>query len=158
MKRVTIDQGDRVRLEYVGRFEDGSVFATSSPDVAAEHDLLTPETGDDPSPLSFTVGRNEVIAGLESAVVGMSVGETATVTVPPAEGYGEHDPEKVREYDPETFEGMVGKPPEIGLHVEAQNDLHGDVTAITDDTVEVDFNHELAGRTLVFDIEILAVE
>lgn len=150
---MSIHRGDRVRLAYVGRFEDGTVFATSSADIAAEHGLAA-----DGDPLSFTVGRGDVIAGLEEAVVGMSVGETATVTVPPADGYGDRDPDRVREYDPETFEAMVGLPPEIGLHVRAQNDLHGDVTAVTDDAVEVDFNHELAGRTLVFEVEILEIE
>jgi len=156
---VTIEQGDRVRLGYVGRFEDGTVFGTSRADVAREHGLLPDERADaEPSPLSFTVGANEVIAGLESAVVGMAVDETATVTVPPADAYGEHDPERVREYAPETFEAMVGAPPEIGDHVEAKNDLHGDVTAVTENAVQVDFNHELAGRTLVLDIEVLAVD
>jgi peptidyl-prolyl cis-trans isomerase B (cyclophilin B) len=67
------------------------------------------------------------------------------------------DDEKIREYDPEAFEEMVGQEPEVGLHVEAMNDLHGDVTAVRDDAVQVDFNHELAGRTLVFDIEVLDV-
>lgn len=156
---MSIQQGDRVRLDYVGHFADGSVFATTKWDVAADHDLI--EAGhDEPSefsPLTFTVGRNEIIGGLEEGVVGMEAGEEATVTVPPEAGYGEHDEEKLREYDPETFEGMVGKPPEIGLHVEARNDLHGNVTAITDDAVQVDFNHELAGRTLVFDVRILDV-
>jgi peptidyl-prolyl cis-trans isomerase B (cyclophilin B) len=99
-----------------------------------------------------------VIEGLDRAVVGMTVGEERTVTVPPEDAYGEHDPERVREYDAETFEEMVGRPPEVGLHVEARNDLHGDVTAVVDGTVRVDFNHELAGRTLVFDVEVLGVE
>ncbi|CCQ37765.1 FKBP-type peptidylprolyl isomerase [Natronomonas moolapensis 8.8.11] len=154
---MPIEQGDRVRLDYVGRFEDGTVFATSRPAVATEHDLLPPEEGD-PTPLSFTVGAAEVIDGLESAVIGMKVGAEATVRVPPEEAYGEHDPDRVREYDPEAFEAMVGEPPEIGTHVEAKNDLHGDVTAVTDESVQVDFNHELAGRTLRFDIEVLDVE
>jgi FKBP-type peptidyl-prolyl cis-trans isomerase 2 len=155
---VPIEEGDRVRLDYVGRFEDGTVFATSRPAVAEEHGLLPPGEADGPAPLSFTVGAAEVIDGLESAVVGMTAGEEATVRVPPAEAYGEHDPDRVREYDPEAFEAMVGEPPEIGTHVEAKNDLHGDVTAITDESVQVDFNHELAGRTLVFDVEIIEVE
>ena len=154
---VSVEPGDRVRLEYVGRFEDGTVFATSDASVAAEHGLV-PEEGDrEPTPLSFTVGRNEVIEGLDGAVVGMTAGEEATVTVPPEEGYGQYDPERVREYDVEAFEAMVGRTPEIGLHVEARNDLHGDVTAVVGDTVEVDFNHELAGRTLVFELRLLEV-
>ena len=69
----------------------------------------------------------------------------------------EYDPDRVREYDREAFEAMVGQPPEIGLHVEAENGLHGDVTAVTEEAVQVDFNHELAGKTLVFDLEVLEV-
>jgi len=132
------------------------VFATSDPGVAEEHGLVSTEAegGPDPTPLSFTVGRDEVIEGLDEAVLGMTVGEEATVTVPPEKGYGEYDPERVREYDIDEFEAMVGTEPEIGLHVEARNDLHGDVTAVVGDTVEVDFNHELAGRTLVFDLRV----
>jgi len=157
---VRIEAGDHVRLSYVGRFEDGSVFATSDAEVAAEHGLIPPEERADAelTPLTFTVGAGEVIEGLDEAVVGMDVDEEATVTVPPEKAYGEYRDDRVREYDPETFEGMVGKPPEIGLHVEAKNDLHGDVVSVTEDSVQVDFNHELAGKTLVFDVRVLAVE
>jgi peptidyl-prolyl cis-trans isomerase B (cyclophilin B) len=158
MTGVTIEAGDEVRLEYVGRFEDGSVFATSKHDVADAHGLIAEDAeSQDFTPLSFIVGAGEVIEGLDDAVAGMEPGEEATVTVPPEDAYGDHDPERVREYDPDTFEGMVGTAPTIGMHVEAQNDLHGDVTAITDDSVQVDFNHELAGKTLVFDITIVDV-
>jgi len=154
---VSIEPGDQVRLDYVGRFEEGSVFTTSKYRVAREHGLDGTRDAEEFSPLTFTVGREEVIEGIEEAVVGMSAGEEATVTVPPEKAYGEYDPDRAREYDPETFEGMVGQPPEIGLHVEAENDLHGDVTAISEDAVQVDFNHELAGKALVFDLHILAV-
>lgn len=153
-----VGPGDRVAVAYVGRFEDGSVFATSDPAVAADNDLAPAADETERSPLTFTVGAGEVIAGLDDAVVGMRVGEERTVTVPPEDAYGEYDDEKIREYDAETFEGMVGQAPAVGLHVEAQNDLHGDVTAVVDGVVRVDFNHELAGRTLVFDLELLAVE
>ncbi|MFB6308748.1 MAG: peptidylprolyl isomerase [Haloarculaceae archaeon] len=149
-----VEPGDRVRLDYVGRFEDGTPFATSDNALAEKHDLLP--DGTDATPLAFTVGRGEVVPGLDEAVVGMTVGEEATITVPPEAGYGEHDPDRVREYDPETFERMVGRPPTVGLHVEADNGLHGDVTGVSD-TVQVDFNHEFAGRTLVFEITVLDI-
>jgi peptidyl-prolyl cis-trans isomerase B (cyclophilin B) len=150
----TVSPGDRVEVDYVGRFEDGTVFATTDPDVAADHGLA-----DDPdrAPLSFVVGAGEVIPGLDDAVVGTTPGETTTVTVPPAEAYGAHDPEKVREYDAETFEAMVDAPPRVGDHVEAANGRHGDVVAVADGVVRVDFNHELAGRTLVLDVRVRAV-
>ncbi|RDI69955.1 FKBP-type peptidyl-prolyl cis-trans isomerase [Halopelagius longus] len=157
---MAIEPGDRVTVEYVGRFEDGSVFDTSDYEVAEDSGLLGARGEDrtDYSPLSFTVGEGEVIEGLETGVVGMEAGEEATLTVPPEEAYGEFDADRVREYDAESFEGMVGRSPEVGLHVHAQNGLHGDVTAVRDDTVEVDFNHELAGKTLVFEVEVVDVE
>ncbi|MFW5977753.1 MAG: FKBP-type peptidyl-prolyl cis-trans isomerase [Halohasta sp.] len=154
-----IETGDSVTIEYVGRFEDGSVFDTSRYEVANEHGLAEAQEteADDYGPLSFTVGEGDVIEGLDEAVVGMSEGEEATVTVPPEKAYGEFNPEWIREYDAETFEGMVGQPPEVGLHVHAENGLHGDVTAVRDGVVEVDFNHELADTTLVFEIEVVGV-
>jgi FKBP-type peptidyl-prolyl cis-trans isomerase 2 len=160
MTTVSAEPGDSVQVAYVGRFESGSVFATSDPEVAVEHDLDDAQ-GKDPAafePLTFTVGRGDVIEGLDDAVVGMAAGEAATVTVPPERAYGDHSAERVREYEREAFEAMVGEEPAVGLHVQAQNDLHGDVVAVTEDAVTVDFNHELAGKTLVFDLQVLAVE
>ena len=156
---MSIETGDSVTIEYVGRFEDGSVFDTSRYEVADEHGLVEAQETeeDDYGPLSFTVGEGDVIEGLDEALVGMEDGETDTVTIPPEKGYGEFNPEWVREYDPQTFEGMVGNPPEVGMHVHAENGLHGDVTAVREDMVEVDFNHELADTTLVFEIEVVGV-
>lgn len=156
---MSIIEGDSISIEYVGRFEDGGVFDTSRYAVAAEAGLDEAQENDedDYGPLSFTVGEGEVIEGLDEAVIGMSDGEESTVTISPEKAYGEFNPEWVREYNPETFEGMVGNPPEVGMHVHAENGLHGDVTAVRDDIVEVDFNHELADQTLVFEIEIVGV-
>ena len=157
---MPIEPGDGVTIHYVGRFEDGSIFDTSRQEVARHEDLITAQ-GHQPAeyaPLSFTVGRGDIIEGIDEGVVGLEEGEEATIEVPPEKAYGEMEAEKIREYDPEAFEEMVGSEPEVGLHVEAKNELHGDVTAVRDDAVEVDFNHELAGRTLVFDIDVLAVE
>jgi len=154
---MSIGAGDRVAIEYVGRFEDGTVFGTSKYDVAADHGLAAAEdrAPDDYGPLTFTVGAGEVIAGLDDAVRGLSVGQTATTTVPPEAAYGEVCEDRLREYEREAFEAMVDEPAAVGLHVHAQNGLHGDVVAVREDTVEVDFNHELAGQTLVFELEVV---
>ena len=154
---MAIEPGDRVAIEYVGRFEDGTVFGTSNYAVAAEAGLAAAEDRDpdDYGPLTFTVGEGEVIEGLDDAVCGMTVGEDATVTVPPAAAYGEVRDDRLREYDREPFEAMVDADAEVGLHVHAQNGLHGDVVAVREERVEVDFNHELAGQTLVFELEVV---
>jgi peptidyl-prolyl cis-trans isomerase B (cyclophilin B) len=154
---MAVEPGDRVAIEYVGRFADGTVFGTSEYDVAAEHGLAAAEErdSDDYGPLTFTVGAGEVIEGLDDAVRGLSVGEAVTVTVPPADAYGEIREDRLREYDREAFEAMVDGEAAVGLHVHAQNGLHGDVVAVRDETVEVDFNHELAGQTLTFEIEVV---
>jgi len=154
---MTIDAGDRVAIEYVGRFEDGTVFGTSRYPVAADHGLAAAEDRgpDDYGPLAFTVGEGEVIEGLDSAVRGLSVGAETTVTVPPEAAYGEVRDDRLREYDREAFEAMVDAEAEVGLHVHAQNGLHGDVVAVREGAVEVDFNHELAGQTLVFEVEVV---
>ncbi|MFB6118584.1 peptidylprolyl isomerase [Halosegnis sp.] len=157
MSEPTVADGDRVQLAYTGRFEDGTVFATSDPAVAAAHGLAASEAASEATPLTFRVGHDEVIPGLETAVIGLEVGTETTVTVPPEAAYGAYDPDRVRTYTPTEFEEMVGRPPEIGAHVEAQNGLHGDVTAITDEAVEVDFNHELAGKTLHVELEVLDI-
>jgi len=156
---MAIETDDTVVIEYVGRFPDGSVFDTSRYEVAAEHGLADAQESDedDYSSLSFGVGEGEVIEGLEEGVIGLEAGDTETITIPPEKGYGEFDDERVREYNPETFEGMVGREPEVGMHVHAENGLHGDVTVVNEDIVEVDFNHELAGKTLEFEVEILDV-
>ena len=147
---MTVEGGDRVVVEYTGRFADGTVFDTSQQEVAIEHGLAT-EGG---SPLVFTVGAEEVIEGIDQAVRGLSIGDRITVEVPPEAAYGPIRNSRIREYDSDTFEGMFGDPPSVGLHVEAENGLHGDVVAVRDDTVEVDFNHELAGKTLQFELEV----
>lgn len=157
---ASVGPGDVVTIEYIGRFESGELFDTSRSEVADSAGLADAQ-GRDPdeyTPLSFTVGTDSVIQGLDEGIRGLSVGEEATIDVPPDEAYGEFKEERVREYDPETFEAMVGQEPEIGLHVHAENGLHGDVTAITDDAVVVDFNHELAGKTLVFEVEVLNIK
>lgn len=147
-----VTEGDRVRVAYVARLDDGTVVAASS---AAFAERGSPAPPAERSPLTFTAGAGAVLDGLDEGVVGLAPGETATLTLPPEDAYGHYDPENRREYDPETFEAMVGNPPEVGLHVEAANDRHGDVTAVTDSVVEVDFNHELAGETLHVEVRVL---
>ena len=138
----TIKAGDTISVHYTGKFEDGNVFDSSE--------------GRDP--LKFTVGEGQLIRGFDEAVVGMNAGDTKQFTVSPEEGYGEHSPELVfeipRDRVPDNIELQEGL--QLTLTDQSGNHLPAVVGNVTDETVSMDANHPLAGKTLTFDIEVVA--
>ena len=92
----TVKNGDKISIDYIGSLPDGKVFDTSIEKVAEENNIFMP--GRKYEPLKLTVGRGEVIPGFDEGVVGMSVGETKTLTIPPEQGYGPTNPELIRAY------------------------------------------------------------
>jgi len=156
---MTISPGDTVTLEYVGRLADGEVFDTSDRVLAQQEGLLNENSGRVYKPLTVELGDDSVIPGLQEALVGMDEDEQATVTIPPEQAYGERTEERVGEYDREAFEEMLGdRELTEEVEVEADSGLDGQVVDIGEETVSVDFNHELAGEHLTFTIEIINVE
>ena len=154
---MAIETGDTVSIEYVGRLDDGTVFDTSRESVAETEDL-DHHPGREYDPLTVEIGAGEIIQGLEDGLLGLDEGEEATVTIPPEDGYGEHTDDRVVEYGTDEFSGMIGgRDPEVGMEVQTEEGLPGEVTAADDDTVTVDFNHELAGETLEFEVEVVSV-
>ena len=154
-----ISHGDSVTLNYVGRLADGSVFDTSEQSLAQQEGLLSENPGRAYRPLTVDVGDDSVIPGLQEALLGMEAGQQETVTIPPEQAYGHRTEERVGEYDRDAFEGMLGdRELTEGFEVEADSGLEGRVVDIGEETVTVDFNHELAGKTLTFELEILEVE
>ena len=156
---MPISDGDQVTIAYVGRLEDGSVFDTSNRELAERTGLA----GENPDrifePLTIDIGSDSVIPGLQDALRGLEADEKLTVTIPPEEAYGEHRESRIGEYDREAFEEMVGdRELTEGFEVETDDGLRGRVTDIGSELVTVDFNHELAGETLLFEIEVLGVE
>lgn len=151
---MAVNEGDSISVEYVGRFEDGQAFDSSREEVAREAGIHDDRR--DYEPLDFEVGAGEVVQGFEEGVVGMEEGETKEVTVPPQKGYGERSEERLVDYDREEFREALGEEPEVGMHIHTQ-DSHGDVIEVEGSDVVVDFNHELAGETLVFEIEVVEV-
>jgi len=135
--------GDTVKVRYTGRLDDGTVFDASTDD----------------RPLHFILGKNEVIAGFETAVEGMYQGESKTFTVPPDQGYGEHDLRWVETVERSLFPADFTLQP--GHFVEVTRDS-GEVfqiriVACEGENVTVDGNHPLAGKALTFDVELLEV-
>lgn len=91
----TVKNGDEVSVDYVGMFEDGTVFDTSIEDIANNNALypksLTFSPREAYSPLTFTVGTGQMIAGFDSGVIGMATNQTKTLTIPPEDAYGYPD-------------------------------------------------------------------
>lgn len=155
---MTISTGDSVTFEYTAKLRDGPVFDTTSEQVASEAGLDDHRDDTEYGPVTIEVGAEEIIEGLDEALIGMAPQEESTIKVPPEKGFGNFSEEKIQEYDTEDFAQMMdGQPPQVGMHVRTQRGDLGEITHADDETVRIDFNHQLAGETLEFDIEIVDV-
>lgn len=138
-----IKQGDTVAVHYTGKLSDGTVFDTSR----------------DRHPLKFTLGKGQLIAGFEKAVMGLNVGDKKTVVIPSAEAYGARQANAVVEMErknlPPSLIPQVGQ--RLELTQEDDSNVLVTVTAVTDSTITVDANHPLAGKDLTFEIEVMAI-
>jgi len=135
-------KGDTVMVHYTGRLIDGTVF-----DSSVERD----------EPMEFTLGQGKLIPGFERTVDGMTVGDKETVTIPAAEAYGEPRPELIlklphdrfpEDIKPEEGQGLQLRQPDGGM-------FEVTITKVEEDGVTLDANHPLAGKDLVFDIELV---
>ena len=154
---MTIASGDSVTFEYTGRLDDGTVFDTSRESTADEAGLAEKMPDREFTPLTVEVGAEQVIEGMDEGLVGLEEGESATLEIPPEEAYGEWTDEAVQEFETEQLRGTIGQTPEEGGYLEAQNGQQGEIIHVDDEVTRVDFNHELAGKTLTFDVEIVDV-
>lgn len=109
-------------------------------------------------PLEFLAGSSQIIAGLEKALEGMSVGEEKEIVVIPEEAYGEYRVDYLQEVPREQFEGIELKE---GMtlfgHGEDGRSVQVTVKSFNDESVMIDYNHPLAGQTLVFDVKVLDI-
>lgn len=137
------EKGSNVKVHYTGTLTDQTIFDSSR----------------EREPLGFTVGAGQMIPGFDAAVVGMKVGESKKVTIPADQAYG-----------PKSEEAMVkvpkaqlpqGMEPEIGMQLEAkQQDGRSQILVVAEvleEDVVLDANHPLAGKDLIFDIEMVEV-
>ncbi len=136
-------QGDKVRVHYTGTLTDGTVF-----DSSRERD-----------PLEFIIGGGMVIAGFDDGATDLEVGENRTVTIPPERGYGPRREEMILVIPRNQFPAHLS--PQIGDKYQVPDEL-GRVSMLTvvdlsDNNVTLDANHELAGKDLIFDIELIEI-
>lgn len=139
----TAKTGDTVQIHYTGRLDDGTVFDSSE--------------GRDP--LRFTVGSGQVIPGFDKAVQGLAVGEKSQTRIPPEEAYGERQDHLVlrvgRDQLPPGLEAAVGQ--QLEMSTPDGQRIAVVVTELTEESIELDANHPLAGKALTFDVELVAI-
>ncbi|MCU0586711.1 MAG: peptidylprolyl isomerase [Syntrophobacteraceae bacterium] len=137
--------GDTVAVHYHGTLEDGTVFSS---------------TFEEKEPFEFTIGQQRVLPLFEEAVMGLREGETVDITIAPRDGYGEHRQEFVfamdRKQAPEHLKLELGR--RLQIRSNEGKMVVATITALTDDTVVLDANDPLAGKTLNFRIELLQIK
>ena len=136
--------GDTVSVHYTGKLEDGTQFDSSA--------------GKDP--LEFSIGAGDVLPAFDSAVEGMTVGDSKSVKIEAAEAYGRRHEQLIqdvpREHLPDDMQ------PAVGMQLQAQGQdgqpIQLVVTEVKDETITVDGNHPLAGKDLDFDIKLVDIQ
>ena len=135
--------GDTVRIHYTGTLGDGTQFDSSA--------------GRDP--LEFALGGGQVIPGFDSAVDGMTVGESKSVTIAPEQAYGERHEQLVQQVPKSALPEEMK--PEVGMQLQSQSPdgqvMNLVVTEVEEATITVDANHPLAGQALTFAIELVEI-
>lgn len=134
---------DKVSVHYTGRLHDGSVFDSSA----------------GREPLGFEVGAGQMIQGFDKAVVGMAIGDKKTVEIPAAEAYGEANPQLIidvpRTNLPPDLNPQVGE--QLAMSQPNGQQVPVKVKEVHDDKIVIDANHDLAGKDLIFDIEMVSI-
>lgn len=137
-------QGDTVHVHYTGKLDDGTVFDTSK----------------DKAPLAFVLGTGHVIPGFEKAVEGMTVGDEVSTRIAPEDAYGLRSDELVLDVPAENFPDTAS--PDVGDRFEMSTPdgqrVPVTVTAVADETVQIDANHPLAGQQLNFELELVKID
>ena len=143
VESVPIKKGDKVKVDFTGKLEDGTVFDTS----------------EGREPFEFEVGSGQFIKGFSEAVIGLEIGEEKEVTIEPPEAYGEIDPDLqkivAREKLPKEREPILNMI--LELRTNDGISISGRIVEITDKDVTIDLNHPLAGKTLIFQIKVIEI-
>lgn len=139
----TAKKGDQVKVHYTGKLTSGEQFDSSA----------------NREPLAFTVGAGQMIKGFDEAIPGMEVGDKKTINISPENAYGQQNMDAIIEFPKENIPGDMKL--EKGMKLQLQNQegqpIPVVVQEVKDEVVVLDANHELAGKELVFDIELVEI-
>ena len=135
-----IKKGSKVRVHYTGKLENGKVFDTS-----VEKD-----------PLEVVVGQSGLIKGFEEGLMGMKEGEKKTIEITPEDAYGQLIEGRTQEVEKSILPEEI----QVGMALQANGEVGTMVVTvkeIKEETVVLDANHPLAGKDLIFELEVLEV-
>lgn len=138
-----VKNGDTVSVNYTGKLEDGTIFDSS--------------LNEGRTPLIATLGQNQLIKGFENALIDMSIGEKKTIKIEPQNAYGSI----VKEMIVEVPKANLPEGVEVGQMLQAmtqQGPVNVKVIELKEDTAVLDGNHPLAGKELIFELELLEIK
>ena len=140
---MPVKQGDKIKVDYTGTLEDGTVFDTS----------------EGKQPLEFTVGEGKIIKGFDNAVMGMEKGEEKEIKIETADAYGDPKPDMVKKIprdklppEQEPKAGMM-----LAMKTPDGKQFPAKITEVSDKEITIDLNHPLAGKTLNFKIKVVDI-
>ncbi|MEM2576365.1 MAG: FKBP-type peptidyl-prolyl cis-trans isomerase [Candidatus Bathyarchaeia archaeon] len=146
-----VKKGDFALINYVCKVEEsGEIVDTTIEEEAKKAGLY--KEGTHYKPLFIIVGEGWVPKGLDESLIGLTAGKTTVIKVPPEKGYGVRDPSKIKLIPLRKFK-KEGLNPTPGMHIEIDN-KPALIRAVGAGRVQVDFNHPLSGRTLIYEVSI----
>ncbi len=155
-------KGDRVKINYTGKLEDGTVFDSTVEDTecdSVEHEADACGCGCGGGPEELTIGDGEFFPQIDETLVGMAPGEKRTVIIKSEDAFGDYDEDRVftvpRTELPEDLAPQAGD--ELVLTDEDDEDLEVMVVEVTDESITFDANHPLAGEDLYYEIELIEI-
>ncbi|MFQ3181982.1 MAG: FKBP-type peptidyl-prolyl cis-trans isomerase 2 [Polaribacter sp.] len=139
-----VKENNTVKVNYTGKLPDGQVFDSS----------------EGKEPIEFTLGQGQLIPGFEKGLIDMKLNEKKTITVAKEEAYGDVNKDLIQEVKktelpqdmtPEVGMGLVSKSPD-------GQEMNLMVVEVKDESIVIDGNHPLAGKELVFDLEVIEIK
>ncbi len=144
-------KGDFIKINYTGKLESGEIFDITDESIAKKEGVFDEKMKYGPVPV--IVGANFLVPGLDKAIEKMSVGDKEDIEVTPEEGFGQRDPKLVKTVNKNVFRDSSVNP-QAGMIVNFSG-TKGRIQSIAGGRVRVDFNNPLAGKKIIYHIEIL---
>lgn len=143
-------KGEFVRIEYVARLESNEIFDLTDEALAKKENIYNPQARYKPIPVIVDAGF--VIPGLDKALLDMNVGEKKKIEIEPDQGFGKRDPKLTRVVPRSAFRDMKTEPRQ-GMVVDFSG-IKGRIQSISAGRITVDFNNPLAGKKLIYELEV----